>query len=80
MNLLKGRISTDQVFKKLLVETVPKLDHVPQNYVKIERGRRYRRGDNAPMVFVTVRGSEKEEVMQMQLREAKERSRNVDVK
>ena len=80
MNLLKGRVSTKQVLKKLLVETVPKLDHIPQNYVKIEKGRRHRRGDNAPMVFVTVRGSEKEEVVQMQLREVRERSREMDRK
>jgi ribosomal protein L17 len=66
MNLLKGRVSTEQVYKKLLMETVPKLGNLSQNYVTISQSVRYRRGDNAPMVWVTVRGSEKEEMARMQ--------------
>ena len=57
MNLLKGRVATEQVYKKLLMETVPKLANVKQNYVRIEKKIRYRRGDNAPMVYVTIRNS-----------------------
>jgi hypothetical protein len=34
-NLLKGRVATEQVLKKLLMETVPKLENIPQNYVTI---------------------------------------------
>ena len=74
LNLLKGRLYTEQALKKLMVETVPKLDHIKQNFVKIEKRIRHRRGDNAPMVFVTVRGSEKEEALKLQKKEAKERS------
>lgn len=80
INLLKGRVITEQVMKKLLMETVPKLESIPQNYVKIERKIRHRRGDNAPMVFVTVRNSEKEEVVRMQAKEEKDRSKEVDSK
>ena len=57
MNLLKGRVATEQAHQKLLMEIVPKLEHVPQNYVKIEKGVRHRRGDNAPMVHVIIKNS-----------------------
>jgi ribosomal protein L17 len=69
--LLKGRVITEQVMKKLLMETVPKLESVPQNYIKISKKIRHRRGDNAPMVHVTIRGSEKEEIVRMQAKEEK---------
>lgn len=57
------------------METVPKLESVPQNYIHISGKVRHRRGDNAPMVHVTIRNSEKEEVVKMQLKEEKERSK-----
>lgn len=53
------------------METVPKLENVPQNYIVISNKIRYRKGDNAPMVTVTVRNSEKEEVSKMQAKELK---------
>lgn len=62
------------------METVPKLDNIPQNYVKISKNIRHRRGDNAPMVHVTVRGSEKEDVSKMQAKEEQDRSKEVDSK
>jgi ribosomal protein L17 len=68
---LKGRVATEQVLKKLLMETVPKLENVPQNYIVISKKIRYRRGDNSQMVTVTVRNSEKEEVSKMQAKELK---------
>jgi hypothetical protein len=37
INLIKGRVSTDQVLKKLMMETVPKLENIPQNYVTISK-------------------------------------------
>jgi hypothetical protein len=37
--------------------------------VRIEKGIRHRRGDNAPMVHVILKNSEKEEVAQMQKKE-----------
>jgi ribosomal protein L17 len=60
MNLLRGRVTTEQAYKKLMMETVPKLENVPQNYVQIESWVKHRKGDNAPMVHVTIRNSEKE--------------------
>jgi ribosomal protein L17 len=66
INLIKGRVATEQVLKKLMMETVPKLENIPQYYVNISKKIRRRRGDNAPMVFVTIRNSEKEEVVKMQ--------------
>jgi hypothetical protein len=80
MNLLRGRLYGEQALKKLLMETVPKLENVPQNYVSISRNIRYRRGDNAPMVYVTIKKSEKEEVARMQEKEAKEKLNLVDTK
>ena len=71
-NLLKGRVLTDQVLKKLLMETVPKLDRIPNNFVKIEKAIRHRRGDYAPMVYVTIRGSEKEDAIRLQLKQERE--------
>jgi muconolactone delta-isomerase len=71
---------TEQVMKKLLMETVPKLENIPQNYITISKKIRYRRGDNAPMVHVTIKGSEKEEIVRMQAKEEKERSKEVDSK
>lgn len=68
---MKGRVATEQVLKKLLMETVPKLENVPQNYIVISKKIRYRRGDNSQMVTVTVRNSEKEEVSKMQAKELK---------
>lgn len=59
LNLLKGRVATETIYKKLMMETVPKLDNVSQNFVFVEGIHRYRRGDNAPMVYVTIRNSEK---------------------
>ena len=67
INLLKGRVTTEQVYKKLLMETIPKLEHISQNYVTISKSLRYRRGDNAPMVWVTIKGSEKEEMARVQI-------------
>ena len=66
--------------KKLLMETVPKLEHIPQNYIHISKKIRYRRGDDAPMVHVTIKSSEKEEIVRMQAKEEKERSKEVDSK
>jgi len=81
MNLLKGRIYTEQAYKKLLMETVPKLENVPQNYVYIERKPiRRRRGDNAPMVHVTIKNSEKEEAAKMLAREEREKRTDKDIK
>jgi ribosomal protein L17 len=57
--------------KKLLMETVPKLESIPQNYITISKKIRYRRGDNAPMVHVTIRNSEKEDIIRMQVKEEK---------
>lgn len=69
MNLLKGRIYTEQAYKKLLMETVPKLENVNQNYVYIEKKPfRHRKGDNAPMVHVIIKNSEKEEIAKMQVK------------
>ena len=66
MNLLKGRIYTEQAYKKLLMETAPKLENVSQNYVYIEKKPiRRRRGDNAPMVHVMIKNSEKAEAAKM---------------
>ena len=81
MNLLKGRIYTEQAYKKLLMETVPKLENVNQNYVYIEKKPiRHRRGDNAPMVHVIIRNSEKEDIAKMQAQEAREKRTHKDVK
>lgn len=80
MNLLKGRVSTEQVYKKLLMETVPKLENISQNFVTIEKGVRHRRGDNAPMVHVIIKGSEKEEVGILQAKEIKDKRKDVDIK
>lgn len=71
LNLLKGRVTTEQVYKKLLMETIPKLENVPQNFVTMSKITRRRRGDNAPMVYVTVKGSEKEEIAKIQEKEAR---------
>jgi ribosomal protein L17 len=71
LNLLKGRVVTEQVMKKLLMETIPKLESIPQNHITVSRKIRRRRGDNAPMVHVTIRGSEKEDIVRMQAKEEK---------
>jgi len=71
LNLLKGRVATEQVYKKLMMEIVPKLENVKQNYVNISKSIHYRRGDNAPMRAVTIRGTEKEEAIRMQTMERK---------
>lgn len=68
LNLLKGRVVTEQVMKKLMMETVPKLESISQNFINIEKKIRRRRGDNAPMVHVTIRGSEKEDIVRMQIK------------
>jgi hypothetical protein len=47
---------------------VPKLENLSNNYVNISKSIHYRRGDNAPMRAVTIRGTEKEEAIQLQTR------------
>lgn len=68
LNLLKGRVTTEKIYKKLTMETIPKLENVSQNFVNVSKITRHRRGDNAPMVFVTIRNSEKEEMVRMQVK------------
>lgn len=79
-NLLRGRVTTEQVYKKLLMETVPRLENIPQNFVSVTKILRRRRGDNAPMVNVTIRGSEKEEVARLQAKEAREKSKEPHIR
>lgn len=74
LNLIKGRVATEKVLKKLMMETVPKLDNVSQNFVVVGDIHRYRKGDNAPMVYVTIRNSEKAEAVKLQKKEEKEKA------
>lgn len=62
------------------METVPKLQNISQNYVKIQKGIRHRRGDNAPIVHVMIKNSEKEEVARLQDKQAKQKRKEVDIK
>ena len=80
MNLIKGRVATQEAKEKLLKEIVPKVESIPQNYIKIEKNIRNRRGDDAPMVHVTIRNSEKEEIVRMQKKDAQDKEGMVDSK
>ena len=62
MNLLKGRVSTDKVHKKLLLNLVPRLRTITHgNFVRVSKIQHHRRGDNAPVVTVSIAGDEKTE-------------------
>jgi ribosomal protein L17 len=60
INLLQGRVSTDKVKKKLLLNLIPRLRSVEGgDLVRVSRIFKRRRGDNAPMVKVSIVGNEK---------------------
>jgi hypothetical protein len=60
--LLQGRVSTDKVEKKLLLNLIPRLRTVEGgDLVRISSIQKRRRGDNAPMVTVSIVGNEKDE-------------------
>jgi ribosomal protein L17 len=44
---------------KLIMQVAPRLRQMNQNYVKMTKIIRRRRGDNAPMVIVSIRGDER---------------------
>lgn len=57
--MIKGRVSTKKVMNKLIMQVAPRLRQMNQNYVKMTKIIRRRRGDNAPMVIVSIRGDER---------------------
>lgn len=60
MNLLQGRVSTDKVHKKLLLNLIPRLRTFQGgDYVRVSKIQHHRRGDNAPLVTVSIVGDEK---------------------
>ena len=60
--MLKGRVSTDKVEKKLLLDLIPRLRNVKGgNFVNVSKINHHRRGDNAQMVTVSIIGNEKSE-------------------
>ncbi len=60
MNLLQGRVSTEKVHKKLLLNLIPRLRTVQgSNLVRVSSINHRRRGDNAPLVTVSIVGDEK---------------------
>ena len=62
MNLLQGRVSTDKVHKKLLLNLVPRLRTITNgNFIRVSKIQRHRRGDDAPVVTVSIVGDEKSE-------------------
>lgn len=57
MNLLQGRVSTDKAHKKLLLNLIPRLrTYQSANFVRVSKIQHHRRGDNAPMVTVSIVG------------------------
>lgn len=58
-NLLKGRVDTKEAYTKLLLEIAPRLKDIKHNFIVVSKIFRKRRGDNAPLVTVSIKGCEK---------------------
>mgnify|MGYP002387283122 CR=1 FL=1 len=60
VNYLQGRVSTDKVHKKLLLNLIPRLrTYQGGSLIRVSKIQHHRRGDNAPMVTVSIVGDEK---------------------
>ena len=60
--MLRGRVSTEKVRKKLLLNLIPRLRKIKGgNFIRVSPIQSHRRGDNAPMVTVSIVGDEKSE-------------------
>ena len=61
MNLLKGRIHTRKAYDKLLLNLIPRIKNTTNGFISVTKVLHRRRGDNAPMVQVSIKGNEKSE-------------------
>lgn len=61
LNLLKGRVHTKKAEQKLLLDLIPRIKHIQGGFINISQLKYRRRGDNAPMVELSIKGNEKSE-------------------
>lgn len=57
LNLLKGRVHTEKAYTKLLVDIIPRIKHLEGNFLNFKDLHIKRKGDNAPMVQVSIKGN-----------------------
>lgn len=80
LNLLKGRVHTNRAYTKLLVDIIPRIKHLKGSLINMRDLHINRRGDNAPMVQVSIKGNEKTEFEKKRRQEAIEKGEIVDIK
>ncbi len=74
LNLLKGRVHTKKIEQKLLVDLIPRIKNIQGGFIQIKDLGITRRGDNASMVQIYIKGNEKTELENKRNEEAKRKS------
>lgn len=61
INLLQGRVHTKKSEKKLLVDIMPRVKKTRGGFIVVKDLNERRKGDNAPMVSIYIKGNERTE-------------------
>jgi ribosomal protein L17 len=58
---LKSKVDTEKAKTKLLVDLMPRIKHIKGGFIHLKYVEKRRRGDNAPLVHISIKGTEKHE-------------------